>query len=237
MEVLRPHQEKIRVVLNKADTIDSQQLMRVYGALLWSLSRIVRTPEVLRVYIANLAGPTRNVENRALLEREKQDLLSELMALPQNAVVRRINELVRRCRSVKTHAYLVHYLRKQMPYVMGKAEKQAKLIARLDQEFVACARRYNLPLGDFPSLNNYRNRLREVKDISRFQRLDKSMIREMDRMLQEDVPRLLQRAQRGPQQPPPQQPFGMGPDGGGPGWPPAGGGDALEFDPYSAISY
>ena len=38
---------------------------------------------------------------RQLLEREKQDLLTEMMALPQNAVVRRINELVKRARSVK----------------------------------------------------------------------------------------------------------------------------------------
>lgn len=46
------------------------------------------------------------------------------MLLPENAVVRRINELVKRARSVKVHAYIIHYLRKQMPYVMGKQDKQ-----------------------------------------------------------------------------------------------------------------
>jgi hypothetical protein len=43
-----------------------------------------------------------------------------MMSLPQNAVVRRINELVKRARSVKVHAYIVHYLRKQMPYMIGE---------------------------------------------------------------------------------------------------------------------
>jgi hypothetical protein len=84
---------------------------------------------------------------RVLLEREKRDLINEMMSLPQNAVVRRINELVKRARSVKVHAYIIHYLKKQMPYVMGKSEKQKKLLSRLDKEFIACARRYNLPLG------------------------------------------------------------------------------------------
>lgn len=84
-------------------------------ALMWSLGKVVNTPEVCRVYIGSFwEHPLANTQNRFLLEREKQDLLSELDGLPQNAVVRRINELVKRARSVKVHAYLIHYLRKQV---------------------------------------------------------------------------------------------------------------------------
>ena len=50
------------------------------------------------------------LSSRQLLEREKQDLLNEMMALPQNAVVRRINELVKRARSVKVRYYPVSIL-------------------------------------------------------------------------------------------------------------------------------
>jgi EH domain-containing protein 1 len=81
-----------------------------------------------------------------------------------------------------------------MPYLVGKSEKQERLIARLDREFVACARRYNLPLGDFPPVENYQRMLREVKDLSDFKKLDKNLVYEMDRVLTHDIPLLLQRA-------------------------------------------
>ena len=53
IEALRGHDDKIRIALNKADMIDHQQLMRVYGALMWSLGKVLGTPEVARVYIGS----------------------------------------------------------------------------------------------------------------------------------------------------------------------------------------
>ena len=46
ISTLRGHDDKVRVVLNKSDQVDMQQLMRVYGALMWSLGKVFKSPEV-----------------------------------------------------------------------------------------------------------------------------------------------------------------------------------------------
>lgn len=195
MELMIPHLDKVRVVLNKADSISTQQLMRVYGALMWSLGKVMNTPEVCRVYMGSFwDAPLQNTEQADLLQREEMDLLQDIMRLPQQSVMRRINELVKRARSVKVHAYIIHYLRKQLPYTWGKKEKQKRLIGRLESEFTAAARRYGLPKGDFPSIDPFRQALNEIKDLSEFPKLDKKLVREMDKVFSVEIPHLLEKA-------------------------------------------
>jgi len=60
IHAMRGYDEKIRIVLNKADMVDHQQLMRVYGALMWSLGKVFNTPEVCNiscVIMPTVTGP------------------------------------------------------------------------------------------------------------------------------------------------------------------------------------
>jgi EH domain-containing protein 1 len=74
-----------RCILNKADQVDRQRLMRVYGALMWSIGKVVKTPEVLRVYIGSFWDqPLLHEDNAALFEMEEKDLMRDLKELPRN---------------------------------------------------------------------------------------------------------------------------------------------------------
>ncbi|CAL0307380.1 unnamed protein product [Lupinus luteus] len=192
---LRGHDDKIRVVLNKADQVDTQQLMRVYGALMWSLGKVLNTPEVMRVYIGSfndkpvndaVSGPI----GKELFEKEQDDLLSDLKDIPKKACDRRINEFVKRARAAKIHAYIISHLKKEMPAMIGKAKAQQKLIDNLEGEFGKVQREFHLPPGDFPDVEHFRETLNGY-NIDKFEKLKPKMIQTVDDMLGYDIPNLL----------------------------------------------
>lgn len=128
--------------------VDTQQLMRVYGALMWSLGKVINTPEVVRVYLGSFwAKPLQNTENRSgdvctrpsftpsvtrsclrsplrrLFEAESQDLFRDIQSLPRNAALRKLNDLIKRARLAKVRQEVTPFFRSKLltvsPGILG----------------------------------------------------------------------------------------------------------------------
>ncbi|KAG0054504.1 hypothetical protein BGZ83_011098 [Gryganskiella cystojenkinii] len=196
---LKGQEEKVRVILNKSDMVNQQQLMRVYGALMWNLGKVIQTPEVMRVYLGSfwLNRPPNAFEDcRALLDAEQADLIKDLRDLPRNAAIRKVNEIVKRARLAKVHAYLIGHLKKEMPAVFGKTSRQQELIRDLDKEFVKVQQIYSIPEGDFPNLEKFRQSLRVYKFES-FSKIKEPILAVAEEALSVDLPKLMRRFPQG----------------------------------------
>ncbi|XP_017315836.1 EH domain-containing protein 2 [Ictalurus punctatus] len=187
---LRGYEDKLRVLLNKADMVDSQQLMRVYGALMWSLGKVICTPEVLRVYIGSFwSSPFRTSENRVLFEREEEDLFKEIQNLPRNSALRKLNDLVKRARLVRSHAYIVSFLKEEMP-LFRRDNKKRDLIYDLPVIFSRIQQRHQIPAGDFPDCAKMQERLLN-RDFTKFKSLKSKLIVGLDELLTTDIAKLM----------------------------------------------
>lgn len=223
IEALKGQDDKIRVVLNKADMVSNQQLMRVcvgagrgaacrgavgrelgapltsppptvrsYGALMWSLGKVVKTPEVTRVYIGSFWDrPYQREDTAKLFDAEREDLLRDLKALPRNAAIRKANELVKRARMVKVHAHLINHLRSKMPSLWGKEKKQREMLENLLEHFREVQKVTQLPPSDFPNLHRFKERCSSV-ELHKFPKLNPRHIAAMDEVLSRQVPQLLE---------------------------------------------
>lgn len=195
IQSLRGQEEKIRVVLNKSDMVNQQQLMRVYGAMMWSLGKVVQTPEVMRVYISSFwtEKPINCFEDcRELIEAESKDLLVDLKELRRNAAIRKVNEIVKRARLAKVHAHIIGHLKKEMPSMFGKKKKQEALLKNLDQEFIKIQNKYHIPAGDFPNPEVFRHNL-ATYDMDKFKSIKEDMLERVDEALAVDLPKLMSR--------------------------------------------
>ncbi|KAJ1983060.1 hypothetical protein H4R33_004902 [Dimargaris cristalligena] len=191
---LHGQEDKVRIVLNKCDQVSGQELMRVYGALMWSLGKVVHSPEVMKVCLGSfwIEPPQHRYDDcRTLLEAEQNDLLRELTELPQSAAIRKINEIVKRARLARVHALIIGHLRGSMPNMFGKKKKQAALLDNLPDEFKKIQIQYNLAPGDFPDPQKFKEKLQLYK-LENFSKMNTKLIESVDEALSRDFLQLMQ---------------------------------------------
>nr|CDS32978.1 Receptor Mediated Endocytosis family member [Hymenolepis microstoma] len=192
IEAIKGNEDKVRIVLNKADMVDFQQLMRVYGALMWNLGKILGTPEVARVYIGSFWDQQLHFDtNRRLFELEQADLFQDLQSLPAYSTVRKLNDLIRRARLAKVHAYIISELKRQMPALIGKETKKKELIASLPAIYENLSRTHHISIGDFPPIDKMKELLSK-QDFKSFSSLQPKLIAGVDKMLSDDIAKLMQ---------------------------------------------
>jgi len=160
---------------------------------MWSLGKVIKTPEALRVYVGSFwdkpyAAPGK--ENEKLFEAETQDLLEDLLSLPRNSAVRKVNELVKRARLVRCHSYIISHLREKMPLMFGKEATKNELIENLAREFGEIERIYKIPPGDFPNVVKMQESLRPL-DFSSFPKASERLFIQIEDVMTKDLPKLM----------------------------------------------
>jgi len=195
MEVLRPYADKVRCVLNKADQIDASNLVRVYGALLWNVGKVLRTPEVTRVYVSSFWDEEyRFKDHKCLFDEDKSAVLDELVRLPQTALLRKAHTIVARVRRARAHLHIMTYLRSQIPWRLQCCaihRTRNWLIRNLPQLFAEAKQLHGIPSGDMPNLEVFRQKLATLEDIDNLPKRQMELVRSLDEVIEKHVPQAM----------------------------------------------
>ncbi len=192
VNVVKHNSDKVRVILNKADQVSTQQLMRVYGALMWALGKVISTPEVVKVYIGSFWDQPLDPKGAMLGElflKEKEDLLSDLRSLVRSSSLRQVNEMVKRTRLVRVHAMLIDHLRQELP-MFGKEAKQKKMAETIQTYIDFMMKKHGIAAGDFPEPDKIRQFLASY-NLAEFPELNPRLIDVVDIALTKDIPKLM----------------------------------------------
>lgn len=193
---LRGFESKIRIVLNKADTVGPQELMRVYGALFWNLSNLINTTEPPRVYVSSFWDqPYKPGTNHELFTDEKSDLLYDLTeVVPLQSLDKRVTSVLRRTQDVLNHALLLAAFRTRMPKFFGKDKAKKELYNKLPEICEDLSNKYKISTHDFCPPEEYipfldKNDVESFPDTEKMEK--KGWINNMRKMIDSDLPMLL----------------------------------------------
>lgn len=191
IEAIHGYEDKVRIVLNKADQVDHHELMRVYGALMWSISKVINVPECPKVFVGSFWDQQLKHDlYRKLFERELQQLFDDLQDLPKYAAIRKINDFIKRARMAKIHAYIISSLKEDMPRFFGKGRKKKELIKNLPIMFKKVQEEHLVSASDIPPVQAMQEKL-ESCNFSKFPLLREKLILTVDEMLDKDIAELV----------------------------------------------
>ncbi|KAG8180657.1 hypothetical protein JTE90_025362 [Oedothorax gibbosus] len=107
---LKGYEAKTRIILNKADSVTSQDLLRVYGSLFWNLSPLINVTEPPQVYLSSFwskpfGGISKEFQNMFLADEES--LLSDIYEVMSNRLQSKVATLRKYATMVRNHALVV----------------------------------------------------------------------------------------------------------------------------------
>ncbi|XP_077984372.1 sarcalumenin-like [Glandiceps talaboti] len=178
--MLKGRESQIRIILNKADSIMTQELMRVYGALFWSLAPLINVTEPPRVYTGSFwSKPFKPSSYPDIFQQEEVSLLRDLRDVIENRLQNKIAFIRQHAISVRIHALIVDrflytFNQKKPNMLFGDPEDVARNIIENPRKyyiFKAVASKANVSKYDLPDPEDYKDFF-SINAINSFQPLD-----------------------------------------------------------------
>ncbi|KAJ8367101.1 hypothetical protein AAFF_G00331050 [Aldrovandia affinis] len=161
---LKGRESQIRIILNKADNIATQELMRVYGALFWNMAPLINVTEPPRVYVSSF-WPYEYAPDttRELFVKEETSLMEDLNQVIENRLENKIAFIRQHGIRVRIHALLVdryvQTFRDKMGFFSDPDAVFKEIVDDPDKFYIfkSILAKTNISKFDLPSSDAYRD--------------------------------------------------------------------------------
>jgi len=188
--IIRPHSEKLRFIFNKADTLPSKELVRIYGSLMWGLGKSLRSPEAARIYMGSFWNQPYVLSDwEETFEEDRALLFDDLRKLPHLSASRKIGDLTKRIKLIKAYALTIADLLDGMPMLYGKEKKKAEKIKNLETTYVKIQRQRDMAHSDFPDAEEFKKNLSIFP--WEFKKLSDKELKSLDKLFEVEIPALV----------------------------------------------
>uniref|UniRef100_A0A3Q1EXR7 Sarcalumenin n=2 Tax=Acanthochromis polyacanthus TaxID=80966 RepID=A0A3Q1EXR7_9TELE len=213
---MKGRESQIRLILNKADSLTTQDLMRVYGALFWSMAPLINVTEPPRVYVSSFWPQDYAAEtSRELFMKEETSLLEDLNQVIENQMENKIAFIRQHGIRVRIHALLVdRYLQTyydKLGWFSDTYEVFQDIVNDPDKYYIfkSILAKTNVSKFDLPDKEAYQDFF-GVNPISHFKQLSSHcswtggcLLEKIERAISHELPALLNSVNKSPDVPAP----------------------------------
>ncbi|XP_051877166.1 sarcalumenin [Pristis pectinata] len=201
---LKGRESQIRIILNKADNVATQELMRVYGALFWSLAPLINVTEPPRVYVSSFWPYEYQPDtNQNLFLKEEVSLLEDLNQVIENRLENKIAFIRQHAIRVRIHALLVdrylHTFKDKMTFFSDPELVFNEILDEPDKFYIfkSILAKTNVSKFDLPNPNIYKDFF-GINSINNFKLLSAHcsymggcLLEKIERIITHELPALL----------------------------------------------
>ncbi|XP_075903927.1 uncharacterized protein LOC142902599 isoform X2 [Nelusetta ayraudi] len=209
---MKGRESQIRLILNKADSLSTQDLMRVYGALFWSMAPLVNVTEPPRVYVSSFWQQEYAPDtSRELFMKEETSLLEDLNQVIENQMENKIAFIRQHGIRVRIHALLVdRYLQTfhdRMGWFSDPYEVFQDIVSDPDKYYIfkSILAKTNVSKFDLPDKEAYQDFF-GVNPVSGFKQLSQHcswsggcLLDKLERAISYELPALLSAVGKAPE--------------------------------------
>nr|XP_033480541.1 sarcalumenin-like isoform X1 [Epinephelus lanceolatus] len=213
---MKGRESQIRLILNKADSLTTQDLMRVYGALFWSMAPLINVTEPPRVYVSSFWPQDYAADtSRGLFMKEETSLLEDLNQVIENQMENKIAFIRQHGIRVRIHALLVdRYLQTyydKLGWFSDPYEVFQDIVNDPDKYYIfkSILAKTNVSKFDLPNKETYQDFF-GVNPVSSFKQLSSHcswtggcLLEKIERAISNELPALLSSVSKGAETPAP----------------------------------
>ncbi|KFD55076.1 hypothetical protein M514_03994 [Trichuris suis] len=188
LSALKNFEDKLSLILNKADRCNTIALEHVRGAVAWSLSRMLKGNEVPRIYTCSFWDqPLRYPDHHERFERDLREISNRIRSLTYAVHERRLKDITRRATQLRVFALVANELNRRyarVPWRKLRKREARRLFRRMYPKLIT---RYQLSRGDLPSSSTlHRILMAGLKNV--LPPVSQSLIGPVESFLKYDVP-------------------------------------------------
>ncbi|XP_030208353.1 sarcalumenin [Gadus morhua] len=201
---MKGRESQIRIILNKADNLARQDLMRVYGALFWSMAPLINVTEPPRVYVSSFWPQDYAPDtSKELFMKEEISLLEDLNEVIENQLENKIAFIRQHAIRVRIHALLVdrylHTYAEKLGWFSDPYEVTRDIVSDPDKYYIfkSILAKTNVSKFDLPAKEAYQDFF-GVNSMSGFKQLSQHcswsggcLLEKIEKAITEELPALL----------------------------------------------